>query len=187
MAELVVGRRVVAPGGGAGVGPVPASAAGPSIRELLVGSEGALGVITEATLDVRPLPDARRYEGWSFRGFAAGVEAFRGLEQEHGRPDIARLSDEEETELAVALSNTGSAGDRAARAYLKARGHGRGCLVILGFEGNERDVTGRAARCRGILRAHGGVLLGRKPRPAPGRAAPPAPQPGGRLIERGAP
>ena len=161
--ELVVGLRMVAPAGTAEVRTVPASAAGPSIRELLVGSEGALGVITEATLDVRPLPDARRYEGWSFRGFAAGVEAFRGLEQEHGRPDIARLSDEEETELAVALSNTGSAGDRAARAYLKARGHGRGCLVILGFEGNERDVAGRAARCRGILRAHGGLSLGRNP------------------------
>ena len=49
--------------------------------ELVVGSEGVLGVITEATLRVRPGAGARRYEGWSFRSFAEGVEAFRVMEQ----------------------------------------------------------------------------------------------------------
>ncbi len=45
---------------------VPASGAGPSLRELVVGSEGVLGVITAATLRVRQAPRARRYEAWSF-------------------------------------------------------------------------------------------------------------------------
>src|SRR5205823_14045674 len=78
--RLVLGLRLVAPAGEVVIKPLPASAAGPSLRELLVGSEGALGVITEATLAVRPLPRARRYEGWSFRTFGEGCDAFRALE-----------------------------------------------------------------------------------------------------------
>ena len=61
--------------------PLPATAAGPGLRQLLVGSEGVLGVITEATLKVRPRPAERRYEGWMFRAFEQGAEAFRALEQ----------------------------------------------------------------------------------------------------------
>jgi len=161
--ELVVGLRMVAPAGRVEANPVPASAAGPSIRELLVGSEGALGVITEVTLVVRPLPATRIYEGWSFRSFRDGVEAFRELEQADSSPDVARLSDEEETELGLALSDRGSVADRAARAYLRARGHGRGCLVIAGFEGDHDEVAAREARCRRILERHGGLRLGRRP------------------------
>jgi alkyldihydroxyacetonephosphate synthase len=70
--ELVEGVRMLAPAGEVGLRAVPASAAGPDLRELVVGSEGVLGVICEATLRVRPLPDAQRYEGWSFSSFAEG-------------------------------------------------------------------------------------------------------------------
>src|SRR5204863_3464402 len=65
--KLVLGLRLVAPAGELVVQPIPGSAAGPSLRELAVGSEGAFGVITEATVAVRTLPRVRRYEGWSFR------------------------------------------------------------------------------------------------------------------------
>src|SRR3954449_5387858 len=131
--ELVRGARLVAPAGELLVKPFPASAAGPALRELVVGSEGALGVIVEATLGVRPLPPERHYEGWSFRSFADGAEAFRTLEQAHASPDVARLSDEEETRLAFALSSSGSAFERLGKAYLRLRGHEGGCLVITGF------------------------------------------------------
>jgi len=114
--KLVLGLRLVAPVGELVVKPIPASAAGPSLRELIVGSEGAFGVITEATLSVRPLPRARRYEGWSFRSFAAGCDAFRALEHEHAAPDVARLPDEEETRPAMAMSARGSMTERAGRA-----------------------------------------------------------------------
>src|SRR5436190_1081 len=77
--ELVVGLRCRAPAGELALAPMPASAAGPDLRELLVGSEGALGVITEATLRVRPRAPAERYEAWMLPSFAAGVEALRAL------------------------------------------------------------------------------------------------------------
>ena len=161
--KLVVGLRCATPSGEVVVQPFPATAAGPSLRELIVGSEGTLGVITEVTLALRPLPGERRYEGWSFRSFDAGVEAFRRLAQEHVAPDVARLSDEEETRLAMALSASGSVADRAGKAYLKARGHGGGCIVIVGYEGSPSDVARRSRAGASVLRASGGLGLGRRP------------------------
>jgi alkyldihydroxyacetonephosphate synthase len=161
--KLVLGLRAATPSGDVIVKAFPATAAGPSLRELFVGSEGTLGVITEATLSVRPFPGERRYEGWSFRSFDEGVEAFRALAQAHAAPDVARLSDEEETRLAMALSSSGSLVERLGKGYLRARGHEGGCIVIVGYEG-ERDDVGRRARAGARrLRAAGGVGLGRRP------------------------
>ena len=160
--ELVEGLRLCAPAGELVLGPIPATAAGPSLLELAVGSEGALGVITEATLRVRPAPQERIYEGWSFGSFAAGCEAFRALEQRHASPDVARLSDEEETRLSMAQAGEGRA-QRLGRAYLKARGHEGGCIAIVGYEGSADDVSERQKRTSALLRAGGGVALGGRP------------------------
>src|SRR5262249_51528548 len=80
-----------------------AAAAGPSLRQLVLGSEGTLGVITRVAVRVRRLA-AGSYEGWSFPSFAAGADALRQLEQDGLAPDIARLSDEEETRISLALA-----------------------------------------------------------------------------------
>jgi len=161
--DLVEGVRMVAPAGELCGRAVPASAAGPDLRELVVGSEGVLGVICEATLCVRPAPEARRYEGWSFRSFAEGCEAFRVMEQADAAPDVARLSDEEETRLTLALTPAGSMLERAGRSYLRLRGHEGGCLAIVGFEGGEEEVERRRLRAAALLRAGGGVGLGGRP------------------------
>jgi alkyldihydroxyacetonephosphate synthase len=161
--ELVLGLRCAAPAGEVVVQPFPATAAGPSLRELLVGSEGVLGVITEATLAVSPLPERRRYEGWSFRSFEEGCEAFRSMEQAGASPDVARLSDEDETRLSMALASSGSRAERAGRAYLRLRGHEGGCIAIVGWEGEERELERRRNRTRAILRAAGGLALGERP------------------------
>ena len=158
--ERVLGMSCVTPAGPLEVHPTPASAAGPSLRELLVGSEGVLGVITDVTLAVAPVPELRRYEGWSFPSFGDGVEAFHALAQTGTAPDIARLADEEETRLSMGLGSTGSFADRAGQSYLRARGHGRGTLAILGWEGPAREVGRRRTRAHRMLRAAGGVALG---------------------------
>jgi alkyldihydroxyacetonephosphate synthase len=165
--ELVLGLRMVTPAGEVVVRPVPASAAGPALRDLLVGSEGVLGVITEVTLGVRRRPAARRYEAWSFRSLGEGVEAFRVLEQAGAAPDVARLSDPAETRLSLALSASVGRLTTAVRVvgdrYLRMRGHGGGCLAIVGFEGAERAVGRRRARVARVLRRGGGLPLGRRP------------------------
>ncbi|MET0512849.1 MAG: FAD-binding oxidoreductase [Thermoleophilaceae bacterium] len=161
--ELVEGVRLIAPAGELAGRAVPASAAGPDLRELIVGSEGILGVISEATLRVRPVPPRRRYEGWSFRSFEDGCEAFRVMEQAGASPDVARLSDAQETSLSMATGSTGSAANRLGQAYLRMRGHEGGCVAIVGFEGEEDDLERRRLRCAALLRAGGGVGLGRGP------------------------
>jgi alkyldihydroxyacetonephosphate synthase len=161
--ELVEGVRCITPAGELGTRAVPASAAGPDLRELIVGSEGVLGVICEATVRVRPAPAARHFEGWSFRSFAEGCAAFRVMEQADGAADVCRLSDEDETRLTMALASTGSRSERLGRRYLRMRGHEGGCTAIIGFEGDEEDVERRRRHTSGLLRAGGGVSLGRRP------------------------
>jgi alkyldihydroxyacetonephosphate synthase len=161
--KLVAGLRCVAPSGEIELAAIPATAAGPGLRQLLVGSEGVLGVITEATVRVRPLPDHTHYEGWMFRRFEQGAEAFRALEQGHVIPDLARLSDEAETRQALSLSEGASLAQRAGRAYIGTRGYSEGCLAILGFEGTRQDVDVRRARARRIIRRVGGLALGASP------------------------
>ncbi len=158
---LVIGVRVVTPSGEIATRALPASAAGPSLRELLVGSEGALGVIVEATLRVRARPAVRRYEAFSVASFADGVAGFRALAQQEVAPDVARLSDEPETRVSLGLSGGDGLATRALRGYLRARGHADGCLVIAGWEGaTDGELRRRRTATARVLREHGAVALG---------------------------
>jgi len=159
--ELVQGLRLTAPAGEVVVPSFPSTAAGPSVEQLLVGSEGTLGVITEATLRVRPAPEAHRFETWSFSSFEEGAHALRALEQAGAAPTVARLSDPDETRVGLVLGVS----DRARRvvgAYLGARGQRLPCLAILGYEGSALEVRARSLRAVRTMRSHGGVYLGTK-------------------------
>jgi alkyldihydroxyacetonephosphate synthase len=158
--DLVVGLRMATPIGELVLPAVPGSAAGPDLRRLVLGSEGTLGVVTEVTLRVHRQPDVRRYEGWMAPSWDAGHEILRRIAQEGPRPDIARLSDEDETRISMALSSTGRVTRRAMSAYLKARRVSGGCLVIVGFEGSQHDVRSRRRGVRSVLRKGGAVPLG---------------------------
>ena len=114
--RMILGLRLAAPAGDIDLPAIPASAAGPGLRQLLVGSEGTLGVISELALRVRPAPRERVYEGVFFEDFAAGVEALRALAQEHALPEVARLSDEQETRMSLALAGSGGVKGRLGRA-----------------------------------------------------------------------
>ncbi|MGA9876529.1 MAG: FAD-binding oxidoreductase [Solirubrobacteraceae bacterium] len=161
--RMVQGLRLVAPAGDIELPALPASAAGPGLRELLVGSEGTLGVIDQLSLRVRHAPAERVYEGVFFESFPAGVDAFRQLAQHHAAPDVARLSDEQETRMSLALAGSGGTKGRFGRAYLGVRGYADGCLAILGFEGGHSEVHERRARAREIVRRAGGLSVGRSP------------------------
>jgi alkyldihydroxyacetonephosphate synthase len=161
--ELVEAVRCVTPAGELSTRDAPASAAGPALRELVVGSEGVLGVIAGATLRVRPAPVAQRYEAWSLPSFQAGAEAFRALAQDGAAPDVARLSDEDETRLTLALGSSGGLAAQAGKLYLRAFGHERGCIAFTGFDGTPDAIARRRGRSAEILRAHGAVALGTRP------------------------
>lgn len=161
--QMVLGVRLIAPAGELSTLPVPASAAGPSLRESVIGSEGVLGAISQLTLRVRRAPAACRYEGVLFDDFDSGVETLRRLAQDGLTPTIARLSDAEETALSLRLSGGGgSLAHRLGSAYVRARAARGRCLAILGFEGSERDVERSARDVLAVARRAGALRLGER-------------------------
>ncbi|MDL9980395.1 FAD-binding oxidoreductase [Microbacterium sp. ASV49] len=129
--DLVHGMRFASPVGDLDLDRAPASAAGPDLRQLVLGSEGAFGVITEVTVRVHRLPKATLYGAWTFKSFADGAEAVRALTQRGIRPTVLRLSDATETRVNAAL------GGHVARM--------RGCLAVATFEGASKREA-KAAR-----------------------------------------
>ncbi len=157
---LVSSVRLLAPAGEMRTLETPHTAAGPSLRELIVGSEGVLGVIPEATVRVRPAPRQRRYEAWMAESLEAGAEIVRGLAQGPGLPDVIRISDQEETEVSLALSGPRGVAGRLVGGYLGLRRRRGGSLVIVGIEGDEESVARRRALCVRALRKGGAAYLG---------------------------
>ncbi len=154
--DMVAGVRLATPKGEWRLGVAPASAAGPDLRQLAVGSEGTLGVITEVALRVRPLPEQRHYEGWIVDGWEAGAAAVRKLAQDHALADVTRLSDVDETNVSFSL-NAGLK-TTALKTYLAVRGIKNPCLLIVGWEG---DVARRRRRTSAMLKCSGAVRIGK--------------------------
>ena len=150
--DMVRGLRTVTPAGVLDLGRAPESAAGPDLRQLMIGSEGVFGIITRVRVRVHPVPEATRYEAWSFPNFTTGADALRAVVQTGTGPTVVRLSDEAET--GVNLATTESIGEQ------KITG---GCLGITVFEGTEDHVESRHAETRALLQARGGTSLGEAP------------------------
>jgi alkyldihydroxyacetonephosphate synthase len=162
--ELVESVRAVTPVGDWESRRLPGSGAGPSPDRLLLGSEGVLGVITEAWVRVRERPRWKLSAGVGFDSFAAGAEAVRELAQAGLNPANCRLLDPAE----VALTHAGPPG-RA--------------LLVLGFESAHHPVDAAMGIALDAVREHGG-----EPGEVSGRAAPEPRRGGGREsppVEKG--
>ena len=165
---MVVGLVLATPRGTIRLGTAPMSAAGPDLRQLVLGSEGTFGVITSVTVRIRPRPQVREFEGWRFDDFAAGAAALRRLVQDGPLPTVLRLSDEAETAINLADPNVLGGGPG-------------GCLAVTGFEGTADDVAARRAACFAVAergrrhaarhRARRGVAHRPLPRAVPARPA----------------
>jgi alkyldihydroxyacetonephosphate synthase len=150
--DMVRGLRTVTPAGVLDLGRAPESAAGPDLRQLMIGSEGVFGIITRVRVRVHPVPEATRYEAWSFPDFATGADALRAVVQAGTGPTVIRLSDEAET--GVNLATTDSIAEDSVTG---------GCLAITVFEGSEAHADSRHAETRPLLGAKGGTSLGEAP------------------------
>jgi alkyldihydroxyacetonephosphate synthase len=101
--DLLLSLRVATPAVGLmDTVAVPRHAVGPELTQLFVGSEGTLGVITRATLQLVPLPDARRFAAVSFPSVGAGITAVRRALQRGYRPSVVRMYDDVATRRAFA-------------------------------------------------------------------------------------
>lgn len=160
--ELVERVRVVTPQGVLDLGgTAPASAAGPRLIDLVIGSEGTLGIITEVTMRIHRAPGHKRYAAWLFGSFDTGRQALRDAMHECGpgqMPAVCRLSDEEETR--IALAQIGGAKATLVQRYAGLRGMHAPVIGIFLWEGDEETTGFGKHRCELVFARHGGVRLG---------------------------
>jgi alkyldihydroxyacetonephosphate synthase len=170
IADITRGLRVVTPSGTLVVRPVPAASNGPSVREMVLGSEGRLGIITEATVQVRPIPERRVILGYLFPTWSEGLEAMREIAAGEYSVSVTRISDRYETRFSFAMRIDPTLMDRvqsaALRKFLERR---RGfdlqqmCLAFIGYEGSARHVAQQRRAVGGLVKRHGAVCIGSGP------------------------
>lgn len=157
---MVTGVSLISPRGPLTGGPTPHTAIGPSLRELLIGSEGIFGIIPEVTVRVRSASAAVRREAWIAESFAAGNAVVRMLAQAGALPTVIRVSDQAETGVSLATSAPSGIVGTAFRRYLRSRDRDHGALVIASFEGTPDEVRHQRQAAAKALRQGGAVYLG---------------------------
>ncbi len=160
--ELFAGGRLLSPMGRLNLPPFPASAAGPDLRQLVLGSEGRLGIITQATLRVSPLPEREEFHAIFFPVWAQGVAAVREMAQARLPLSMLRLSDTVETTTTLALAGHEGLVSLLER-LLRLRGLGPNrCILFVGITGCDDAVKATRKQVMEVARAYGGVCVGRK-------------------------
>jgi alkyldihydroxyacetonephosphate synthase len=170
VADLTRAVRVVTPAGLLATRPVPATSTGPSVLQMVLGSEGRLGLITEATVHVHRVPARRVILGYLFPTWAKSLAAMRAIAEGDVRPSVTRVSDAPETQFSFATRKAPTPLDRvksrALTTYLQRR---RGidpakmCLAFIGYEGGAHHVAQQRRWIGRIVTDHGGLCIGQGP------------------------
>jgi alkyldihydroxyacetonephosphate synthase len=171
ISDIARGMRVVMPGKVLEVRPLPHTSTGPSVREMVLGSEGRLGVITEVTVQVHRIPEIRLILGYLFPSWEAGLAAMHDISISDAHPSITRVSDAKETTFSFATRKKSS---RISVSSLISKGlmkvlQRRGwkldevCLSFIGYEGGKAHVARQKAIVKDIVGRHGGIVVGKGP------------------------
>jgi alkyldihydroxyacetonephosphate synthase len=167
IADMTKGMRLVRPGGVTVIRPLPSTATGPSVREMILGSEGRLGVITEVTVNVHRTPELREINGYLFPSWEAGIAAMHDISQSDAKPTVTRVSDARESGFSFATSKAKKGFDpqKVLEWYLQRRGWDlEGInLSFIGFEGSKEHVAYEKKIVGGIVKKHGGIAVGKGP------------------------
>jgi alkyldihydroxyacetonephosphate synthase len=170
IADSTRGLRVVTPAGLLVTRPVPHASTGPSIREMILGSEGRLGVICEATVHVRRLPPERTILGYLFPTWAESLAAMRDIAASEATPSVTRVADANETRFSFATKKGSSLVDKLQSSALKLflerrKGYDvdEMCLGFIGYEGPERHVKAQRKGVGRIVAKHNGLCIGASP------------------------
>lgn len=159
--NLFAAGRLLTPRGELAVGGVPASSAGPDLRELVLGSEGRLGLLTEVTVRVRRLPDTEDFHAVFFPDWETGIEAVRAIVQAEVPLSMLRLSNEIETETQLRLAGHAHL-IKWLRRYLGMRGVGEGqCMMVFGVTGSLGETRRMRREALAIAKQYRGVHVGK--------------------------
>ncbi|HET9873501.1 MAG TPA: FAD-binding oxidoreductase [Propionibacteriaceae bacterium] len=169
IADITRGVRVVQAGKLLVLRPLPSTSTGPSIREMILGSEGRLGVITEVAVQVHRIPEERVVLGYFFPSWDSGLAAMQEISTSDATPSITRVSDARETEFSFATrrksSGVSSLVSKGLMKVLERKGWDLSsiCLSFIGFEGGKAHVTRNRGIVKSIVTKHGGIVVGKGP------------------------
>jgi alkyldihydroxyacetonephosphate synthase len=170
VADLTRAVRVVTPAGILATRPVPHTSTGPSVREMVLGSEGRVGIITEATVHVHRVPERRTILGYLFPSWSQALAAMREIAAGEASPSVTRVSDANETQFSFATRKDPSLVDRlkskVLSEYLRRRRDfdlEAMCLSFIGYEGTKDHVAAQRKLVGRIVSRHGGLCVGSGP------------------------
>ena len=171
ISDIARGMRVIMPGKVLEVRPLPHTSTGPSVRQMVLGSEGRLGVITEVTVQVHRIPEVRVILGYLFPSWEAGLAAMQEISTSDAHPSITRVSDAKETRFSFATRKKSSGISisslisKGLMKVLQRRGWNLDevCLSFIGYEGGKPHVARQKKIVKDIVGKHGGILVGKGP------------------------
>ncbi len=158
--DLVVSQEYVTPAGSFTTAEFPGTATGPKVNDMMKGSEGCFGVLVGVTLKVfRHFPENNRAFSFMFPSFEHAVAACRNISQgEFGMPAVLRMSDPEETDVAMKMYGLDN-GILDRFLALRSLAPGKRCLVMGGVDGERHFTRMVAANVKRVCRANRGVYL----------------------------
>jgi len=157
--RLFVGGEIETPVGTVKIPAFPASAAGPDLREVIMGSEGRLGIVTKCTVKVSVLPEAEIFPAAFFPGREEGVNAARALAQAGIPLSMIRLSLPEETAITLSLKS----GWQMDLLYRWLTWHGvnkQKTMLLYGATGTQKQVNWVLRRAKEVIKEYHGVYVG---------------------------
>lgn len=158
--NLFAGGHVETPGAVLDLPPLPASAAGPDLRQMILGSEGRFGIVTRGIVRVRKLPEVDHFYGIFFHDWEAGTAAVREVVQSEIPVSMLRLSDAQETEVTLRLSGKDRWIGVASRGLSALGYRADRSLLIAGVTGDRKAAHFAHKAAMGIARKHGGLVTG---------------------------
>ncbi len=159
--KMFAGGSIETPAGTLNLPCFPASAAGPDLKELVLGSEGRMGIITESTVRVSRIPEREDFHAIFFPSWQPAVSALREILQTRLPLSMLRLSTPEETRTSLILAGHERL-IRTLEGVLALRGaRTEKCLLLVGLTGRERVVVAAKKELLSITRPQGGIHIGR--------------------------
>lgn len=158
--DLFAGGHVETPQGALDLRTLPASAAGPDLRQLILGSEGRYGLITRAVVRVQKAPEFEAFYGIFFRDWSAGADAVREMAQAGVPVSMLRLSNAVETDTTLRLSGKDQLIGWAKRGLNALRYDDDRALLIMGLTGDKAAARFAYHEAAAIIRKHGGLITG---------------------------
>ncbi len=168
IADIARGLRVARADGLLVLRALPSTSSGPSVREMILGSEGRLGVITEVTVQVHRIPAKRDVYAYFFPNWEAGIAAMSEISESDAAPSITRISDARETAFTLATSKERHGFDKfmagTVLPWIMGLVWGKQnldqiCISFIAYEGSVEHAKRQRKLVERIIRKHKGLTI----------------------------